>query len=159
VAVNRSIEQMVRGVPPFPLVRESLEELARRADILVVSATPQDALEREWREHGLTTYVAAIGGQELGTKKQMLVMAQKYPPGHTLMIGDALGDLAAATANAALFYPVNPGAEEASWRRFHDEAIDRFFAGSFAGPYQRSLLAEFHACLPEVPPWQVDGNS
>ena len=38
---------------------------------------------------------------------------QKYPPGHTLMIGDAPGDHKAAAANHALFFPINPGAEEA----------------------------------------------
>ena len=50
-AVNKAIEGMVRGVPPFPFVRESLEKLSPRADILVVSATPQEALVREWEEH------------------------------------------------------------------------------------------------------------
>ena len=43
-----------------------------------------------------------------------------------LMIGDAPGDLKAARANGALFYPINPGAEDLSWKRFHDEAFDRF---------------------------------
>ncbi len=47
-AVNASVEDMVVGVPPFPGVRESLERLAESADIMVVSATPGEALEREW---------------------------------------------------------------------------------------------------------------
>ena len=38
------------------------------------------------------------------------------------MVGDAPGDLKAAKANKALFYPINPGSEDASWKRFHDEA-------------------------------------
>ena len=127
-AVNESIEKIVRCVPPFPFVRESLEKLKAKADMLVVSATPTEALKREWEEHDLAKYVVAICGQEIGTKKELLAVAKKYQPNHTLMIGDAPGDYNAAKANDALFFPINPGAEEASWKRFHDEGIDRFLA-------------------------------
>jgi phosphoglycolate phosphatase-like HAD superfamily hydrolase len=155
-AVNRSITDMVRGVPPFPLVRESLEKLRQHADVLVVSATPNEALHREWEEHDLTKYTVAICGQELGTKKEFLGAAAKYPANHTLMVGDALGDYKAAVANNALFFPINPGAEEDSWQRFYEEGIDRFLAGSFAGEYQAALLEEFNRYLPEHPPWKVE---
>jgi phosphoglycolate phosphatase-like HAD superfamily hydrolase len=155
-AVNKAIEGMVRGVPPFPFVRESLEKLAARADVLVVSATPHEALQREWEEHAIDRYVVAICGQEQGTKKEHLQVAAKYPPGNVLMLGDALGDYQAAAANGALFFPVNPGAEEASWKRFHEEGIDRFFSGTFAGEYEAALLAEFHGYLPDRPPWPVE---
>jgi phosphoglycolate phosphatase-like HAD superfamily hydrolase len=154
-AVNKSIEAMVRHVPPFPFVRECLQQLQGHADILVVSATPQEALKREWEEHELTQYVIAICGQEVGTKKEHLRMAAKYPSGRTLMVGDAPGDYQAAQANHALFFPVNPGAEEASWQRLYEEGIGRFLAGTFAGDYERSLLAEFDRYLPERPPWPV----
>jgi phosphoglycolate phosphatase-like HAD superfamily hydrolase len=157
-AVNETVAGMVRGVPPFPYVRESLQKLADKADAIVVSATPQEALVREWDEHELTQYVEAICGQEVGTKKESLAVAAKYPKDHTLMIGDAPGDYRAAQANAALFFPINPGAEEASWKRFHDEAIDRFLDGTFAGDYQQELLDEFDRYLPEKPPWPVDEN-
>jgi phosphoglycolate phosphatase-like HAD superfamily hydrolase len=156
LAVNETVTRIVRGVPPFPFVRESLQRLDERADSLVVSATPQEALVREWEEHDLTQYVVAIRGQEIGTKKESLRAASKYPAGHTLMIGDAPGDYQAAIANEALFFPINPGAEEASWQRFHEEGIDRFLAGSFAGDYQQSLLDEFDSYLPEKPPWPVE---
>ena len=155
-AVNKSIENMVRHVPPFPFVRESLKKLRHQADILVVSATPHEALQREWEEHDLTQYVAAIGGQEIGAKKEMLCTAAKYPPAHTLMIGDALGDYQAAVANRTLFFPINPGAEEVSWKRCYEEGIERFLSGTFAGEYQQALLAEFDRYLPERPPWPVD---
>ncbi len=153
-AVNKSIAGMVRGVPPFPFVRECIEKLDGRADILVVSATPQEALIREWEEHDLAPHVLAIWGQESGTKKEHLRMAAKYPAGHTLMIGDAPGDHQAAVANHAMFFPINPGAEEASWRRCYEEGLDRFLAGTFAGTYQQELLAEFERYLPERPPWE-----
>ena len=152
--VNEVVERFVRGVPPFPKVRESLQRLSQTADCLVVSATPNEALEREWAEHGLTQYVAAICGQEVGTKKEVLGLAAKYGPNQVLMIGDAPGDYSAAKANNALFYPINPGSEEASWERFHSEAIDKFLNGTYAGAYQAGLLAEFDAVLPSQPKWK-----
>ncbi|MEN6459387.1 MAG: HAD hydrolase-like protein [Thermoguttaceae bacterium] len=155
-AINESVTKMVRCVPPFPLVRESLEKLSQKADVLVVSATPHEALKREWEEHDLAQYTTMICGQEIGTKKEMLRAASRYKPNCTLMIGDAPGDHQAAVANQALFFPINPGAEEASWRRFFDEGIDRFLAGRFAGDYQTALLAEFERRLPKDPPWRVE---
>ncbi|NLE39802.1 MAG: HAD family hydrolase, partial [Pirellulaceae bacterium] len=155
-AVNESITAMVRGVPPFPFVRESIEKLGGHADVLVVSATPQEALCREWEEHDLAKHVAAICGQEIGTKKQTLEVARQYEPNHALMIGDAPGDHRAAVANNVLFFPINPGGEEASWERLFEEGIDRFLGDTFAGDYQQQLLDEFESYLPEKPPWPVE---
>ena len=69
------------------------------------------------------------------------------------MIGDAPGDFKAAKANGALFFPINPGKEEISWERLFNEALDRFFKGSYAGEYEAQLVKEFDACLPEHPTW------
>jgi phosphoglycolate phosphatase-like HAD superfamily hydrolase len=154
-AVNRSVEEIVHNVPPFPFVRPCLETMIAQADVLVVSATPHEALQREWDEHYLTKYVLAICGQEIGTKKECLQAARGYSPCHTLMIGDAPGDHKAAVANEALFFPINPGAEEDSWKRLLDDGLARFFDGSFAGKYQAELLDEFDTYLPELPPWKI----
>ncbi len=153
-AVNADVDKIVRNCPPFPFVRESLQKLCDKADLLVVSATPNAALQKEWEEHGIAEFVAVICGQETGTKKETLAVAAKYPEHHVLMIGDAPGDHSAAKANHTLFYPINPGAEESSWKRFFDEGIDRFLNGTFAGDYQRELLEEFDRYLPATPPWQ-----
>ncbi|MBR5161110.1 MAG: HAD family hydrolase [Thermoguttaceae bacterium] len=155
LAVNDAVTKIVHGVPPFPFVRESLEKLSAQGDIMVVSATPNEALEREWAEHDIAKYTVVICGQEYGTKKEMLVNANQYAPNKSLMIGDAPGDYKAAKANNTLFYPINPGAEEASWKRFFEEGADKFFNGTFAGEYQQTLLAEFETFLPELPPWKV----
>lgn len=156
VAVNKSVEDIVYGVPPFPGVQESLIKAGQSADILVCSATPVEALVREWEEHGIDQYVFYIAGQEQGKKAEHIQMAAggKYDPSHMLMIGDAEGDLSAAKKNNALFYPINPGEEEASWARFHDEALGKFLAGEYAGDYEAALIAEFKGYLPEVPPWK-----
>ncbi|HSV56647.1 MAG TPA: HAD hydrolase-like protein [Magnetospirillaceae bacterium] len=156
LAVNESVERIVRNVPPFPLVRECLEAMEKMADLIVVSQTPQEALRREWEEHGIDRRIRAIAGQEMGTKAQHIEYASrgKYAPGRVLIIGDAPGDREAADVNGALFFPVNPGDEEASWKRFHGEALGRFFTGTYAGGYERALIEEFDRCLPEFPPWR-----
>ncbi len=156
-AVNETIADMVHGVPPFPYVRESLKKAQPVADMIVVSATPGEALIREWQEHDIDGYVAVIAGQEMGSKKEHLAIAAgdgRYQPGRVLMIGDAPGDMKAAQANKALFFPINPGDEEASWERFYSEALDRFLTGAYAGDYEARLIKEFQAKLPSTPPWK-----
>ncbi len=154
-AVNAAIEDIVKGVPPFPLFRESLEKMKQRADTIVVSQTPTEALEREWDEHGIAKHVRLIAGQELGTKTEHIKFAAagKYPSEKILMIGDAPGDFKAAKSNNALFYPIIPGREEVSWQRLYEEALDRFFAGKYVGEYEAELVKEFDASLPEKPAW------
>ena len=156
-AVNSSIADMVHGVPPFPYVRESLDFLASSADMIVVSATPLEALTREWKEHDIARYVRVIAGQEMGKKALHLRLAAggNYAPDRVLMIGDAPGDMRAAQANSALFYPINPGHEQESWQRFYEEASRKFLAGEYSGAYEQALVAEFEKLLPELPPWKT----
>ncbi len=155
-AIDNLVAMTVRNVPPFPMVRESLQKLQGKADMMVISTTASDALEREWGEHGLAQYMAVMAGQNMGTKKQHLEFAAKgkYANDHILMIGDAPGDRDAAHAVGALYYPINPGAEEMSWQRFHDEASDRFLNGTYAGAYESALIAEFDQLLSDTPPWR-----
>ena len=154
--MNRAVTDIVHDIPPFPAVRDSLEKAVKHADLMVVSATPSEALEREWAEHELSQYVALIAGQEMGTKAEHLRIAagNNYRSGHALMIGDAIGDLNAARDNQVLFYPIIPGAEARSWERFNLEALERFLTGNYAGPYQDNLIAEFETLLPDTAPWQ-----
>jgi phosphoglycolate phosphatase-like HAD superfamily hydrolase len=155
-AVNKSVDWMVHGCSPFSFVRESLEKIVKKADIVVVSATPGAALEKEWTEHDIARHARVIAGQEMGSKKEHLALAAagKYAPEKILMIGDAPGDMKAARANNALFFPINPGAEEKSWERLYKEAFDRFTAGTYAGAYEAALIEEFEALLPDTPPWK-----
>jgi phosphoglycolate phosphatase-like HAD superfamily hydrolase len=154
--VDDTIERTVHGVPPFPNVRESLQKMQGKIDLMVVSATPVDALKREWGEHGIAQYMTIIAGQEMGTKKQHLEYAakDKYPDDHILLIGDAPGDRDSAKGVGVLYYPINPGYEDRSWKRFHDEALGKFLDSTYAGAYEASLIAEFEKLLPDTPPWQ-----
>ena len=158
LAVNAAITEMVSGVPPFPNVVECLDRITAAADLAVVSGTPGEALRREWDEHRIDHYPAIIAGQELGKKTEhlsALTSGKGYANDRMLMIGDAPGDLKAARATGVMFYPVNPGHEEDSWKRLRGEALDRFFAGSYGGDYESARIAEFEKLLPETPSWKL----
>jgi len=155
--VNWAVGEIVKGIPPFPGVREVLERLQGKADVVVVSATPLEALDREWEEHGLASLVDLICGQEMGTKSEQIAsVGATYGRDRVLMIGDAPGDLRAADDNRVLFYPVIPGDEAASWATLEAEGLKRFFDGTYAGAYEASARARFDRALPECPPWEVD---
>jgi phosphoglycolate phosphatase-like HAD superfamily hydrolase len=148
----------VRNVSPFPFVRENLDRAQEKADMIVVSQTPVEALNREWHEHGIDGYVKMIAGQEMGTKTEHIRYAAKgkYDDDKILMIGDAPGDLKAAKDNNALYFPIIPGREEQSWEDFYNEGLDRFFNGTFAGEYEQMLINSFFTSLPELPPWKTN---
>lgn len=150
--VNTRVARMVHGIPPFPGVRESLTLSAEKADIAIVSATHSAALEHEWNEHGLMSFVSVVCGQEIGTKKACIEsLKTRYDAGHVLMLGDAPGDMTAAHAGGAQFYPICPGAEVASWRDFPLYA-EKFFSGAYQAD-EAALAARFLALLPQTPPW------
>jgi len=154
-AVNASVANIVYNVPPFPFVRDSLELIADWADVIVCSATPGEALLREWQEHDISRYTRVIAGQEMGSKKEIIhyAAAGKYDQDKILMIGDAPGDMKAARGNNALFFPIKPGHEDESWEFFFNEAANKFKNGSFSQGYEAKLVAEFEQLLPDTPPW------
>lgn len=156
LAINVDIDTRMRPVPPFAWALKSLDRIRGNSDAIVVSQTPEEALVKEWDLHNLRGYVSLIAGQELGTKVEHLRLATagRYAPGRVLMIGDAQGDMISARNAQALFYPIMPGHEEASWERFCTEAYDKFLDGSFAGGYADALAQAFDDALPEKPAWQ-----
>ncbi len=156
VEVNERITDMVFGMTPFPFVMDVLNQGLDKADMIVVSQTPLEALKREWKENKMDGYIGLIAGQEHGTKTEHIRLATEdkgYDSSRILMVGDAPGDYKAAAENRALFYPIIPGREEASWENLAKEGLAKFFSGSFSGDYQQQLLAEFDAALPEEPHW------
>jgi len=156
IAVNKSVADIVHHVPPFPYVRKSLEHISGWADIIVCSATPYEALRREWEEHDIAKFTKVIAGQEMGSKKEHIHLASenKYKKENILMIGDAPGDMKAARGNDAKFFPINPGHEELSWEKFYTESADKFRDGSYDKNYEDQLVADFENLLPEYPPWK-----
>jgi phosphoglycolate phosphatase-like HAD superfamily hydrolase len=155
-ASNADIARIERNIQTFAFVKQSLEKAAGCADVIVVSAAQCEALDREWDEHGIAGHAKVLCGQEMGTKTHCLKIAKAkgYAANQVLMLGDALGDIEAARANEALFFPILPGDEDNSWQRFYEEGMGRFLAGQFAGAYERGLVECFENRLPSVPPWK-----
>ena len=76
----------------------------------------------------------------------MIVSAKplkELKPENIPLIGDAPRGMKATRANNALFYPINPGDKDKSWKRFHDESFDIFTSGKYAGDYEKKLIAKF----------------
>ena len=156
VAVNDDIARRMAPVPPFRHAVEALRAMRGRSDTLVVSQTPSEALSREWRQHGIDGLVGAIAGQEAGSKTEQLLGASRgrHGKGRVLMIGDAPGDCAAAEEAGALFYPILPGREEESWKRFAETDYPRFLADELDEATLSALRSEFESLLPGTPPWE-----
>jgi phosphoglycolate phosphatase-like HAD superfamily hydrolase len=155
-ALNEDISRWLTKIPPFRHALPAIKKISSQADLLIISQTPLEALEREWKETEMTGYIKAIAGQEHGTKTEHIAIAAKgrYEADKILMIGDAKGDLDAAKNNGVLFFPVLPGKESESWERFSNESFNKFIKGSFSGKYERKLIREFIKSLPEKPVWQ-----
>lgn len=154
--VNRRVKRIVHNVPPFPYVKESLAKLQGKADVVVVSATPTAALEKEWTEHGLKEYTAFICGQEYGSKKDVIAALKKnYATSDVLMIGDALGDYKAATDAGVSFYPVCPNGEDRSWKTFYTAVSEIFLGGGYCEEVQKQYIEQLEDCLSDTPDWEV----
>lgn len=153
--VDENIERIVHDVSPLPGVRETFARISEFADIVIVSATPHDAIVREWGAQNLLDHITVVAGQELGTKKECIRKAAegKFSPDKVLMVGDALGDYTAALNNSVLFFPIIPGWEVESWGLLRTEAAERFHEGSYAGAYMDELLKKFDSVLQEEPNW------
>ena len=138
-------EKHTEGLLPFKGVAETLVDMAKKADIMVVSSASGAGLDKDWSFSGLTDYTALIAGQEVGSKETQLRMgaAGKYPSMKMLMVGDAPGDLEAARSVDALFFPIVPGREEESWLRLKNEGLVRFFSRTWDDEYGNNLLGEF----------------
>ena len=158
-AVDRTFPFVTLGMPPFDGVPETLEHLAGKADLLVVSATPYEDLSAWWTQTGLARHVQAIAGKEMGKKAdhiRLLMEAGGYSPDQVIMVGDGGGDLKAARANKALFYPVVAGREGEAWANAR-EAFDAFFAAGYRGAMEDGLVAEFEGALLDRGPWELEG--
>ena len=82
--------------------------------------------------NGETLDAGAVAGLRTARNPILLARLVLERSPHVLLIGDAPGDYRAAEANGCLFFPINPGHEEESWRQFVDEGCDRFLSGRFA---------------------------
>lgn len=134
---------------PFDGVSESLIFAREESDIVVVSSANPDAMYEEWELHGLAYFVDLILNQNIGTKEYCIseLINKGYDKRNVMMVGDAIEDLEVAKNCGVCFYPIIITNEEASWERFHEEALERFYDGTYAGDYEAQLIEEFKQAL------------
>lgn len=148
--VDANIRKIVRGIRPFVNAVEALEYLNSFADVVVVSATPSDALRRELADCGVLQYFKKVYGQDEGTKSVAIskTLKEGYDRGKTLKIGDAYGDLLAAGGNEVLFYPVIPSLESESWALLRNKYADLFKCGDYTQEAMEERIMAFLDSLP-----------
>ena len=148
-ACNRRIQALEPTFEPFPGVETSLRQLHAVADVAVVSAANESAIESEWTRYGLSRHADVIFGQEVGSKANSIavMLACGYESRKVMMVGDAMGDAQAAAANGVAFVPILPGREAESWRRLQEEALPKLLHGTFNPAYQNELLAALRSAL------------
>ena len=153
--VNRMVKATVFNLPPISGSLKAITFLHSYADLVVISNTPIDTLQREWSENNIEKNVLYIGGQETGTKTEMLVAVakNKYAQDNILIIGDSPGDLIAAQAINALFFPILQSKEEESWHNFNTEGCEIFLNGIYSGSYQNEQINQFQSSLDTIPTW------
>lgn len=144
-AVDKNLLNNIEKIQTFTFVKESLEIVSEYAEIMVVSSESIEILQAEWEKHGLMRFINKIAGRENGSKNDILkqISTNEYETDCILMIGDAPGDLEAAIANNLLFYPINPGLEIGSWKRFHFEAFKKILIRQYNGVYQDKVVNVF----------------
>ena len=160
-AINRTFPHISAKIPPFDNVKESLELMSQRADILVVSKTPYADLANYWKTQEIDQYVQMIAGQEMGSKGHHIEIAKKagkYENDQVMMIGDGGGDLKAVKENSGLFYPTPPGQEKEAWKNFPN-SFQKFINKEYKGEFEGKLLDMFDNALLTSPSWkQADYN-
>ena len=149
------------GNLPYPSVTKTLRSAYPKAEVIVISSSSQETLLKDWGGAGLLELTDDVAGQENGSKVNQLrtALSNRSEPARALMVGDASGDYEAAVANGISFYPILPGAEEASWQLLQSEALGRFFEGNYAGDYEAELLSKFQSTLKHDEPWPLPAQA
>ena len=126
-----------------------MRQLHAVADVAVVSAANESAIESEWTRYGLARHADVIFGQEVGSKANSIAVMRGcgYESRKVMMVGDAMGDAQAAAANGVSFVPILPGREAESWRRLQEEALPKLLHGTFSKEYQNQLTAALRSAL------------
>ena len=145
---NRADELFTKaceGLMPYPGVKEAMEKAYPFAAIAVVSSAAKAGLEKDWAAGGLTPFVDYMMSQEDGSKTAQLrkAMTQCGTGVKALMLGDTDSDGISAHEAGALFYPIMPGDEAASWKRFAEEILPLFLTGK----YDETTEAQYYSRL------------
>lgn len=149
VRTNRAIHGLPDDGKPFENVKEAMDEMCKKADLVAVSSANREAVEAEWKKHRLSEDCRALFTQEAGSKAFCIgkLKERGYMSKQTLMVGDAPGDKSAAAENGVWFYPILVGHEGESWRQLLHEAFPKLLSGEFDEAYQKQLISDFEKNL------------
>lgn len=143
---NEMIEAMAMHAKPFAHVKQTLAYASDHFMLAVVSSANEQALLQEWEHFGLREYCNVMYSQNQGTKSECIKRLKKeegYDGHQILMVGDALGDYAAAKANGAWFYPILARQEEASWLKLYREVLPLHEQNQITDALQEQWLQAF----------------
>ena len=137
------------GLMPYPGVRDAMEKAYPSAAIAVVSSAAKAGLEKDWAAGGLSPFVDYMMSQEDGSKTAQLkkAMSRCGENVKALMLGDTDSDGISAHEAGALFYPIMPGDEAASWKRFSEEILPLFLAGKYDETMEKKYYDRLKAML------------
>ncbi len=153
-----AVDASIASLPPPPAfegARNFVVSFKDVAELMVLSAAPRAAVCAEWEAAGLLNFADEVVGQESGGKAAALA-ARRGALRPALVVGDAMGDLEAARASGAAFFPIVPGREEESWSLLL-EAGRRHPLWEVQPPGS-GLFADFLDTLKSDPPWIVSGG-
>jgi HAD superfamily hydrolase (TIGR01509 family) len=105
------VVQEVIAAPFIPGARESLDRLKSNGiPCFVVSGTPQEEIVHIVTKRGLDCYFLEVHGAPRGKPEivQEIMERFKFTPQNCLLIGDAMADFQAATANGVQFIGIVP---------------------------------------------------
>ena len=130
---------------PFIGVEEALQLMKEHADIVIMTASNGETIEKEWKINKLDQYVELLMSQESGIKEECMKLIEKcgYEKEHILMIGDAPADKEAADCVQALFFPILAYHESESWDEFIEKGMKHFIDGTFSGEYEKEREEAF----------------
>lgn len=144
--VNESIDALPAEVKkPFDGVKEGLAVLHEYADVAIVSSANLQAVEEEWKLHGLMEYVDIVLAQDTGSKAYCIgeLLKKGYEASDVMMVGDALGDYKAAQKNGVFYYPILVRHEKESWEECKEAALHRLMEHTYGGAYQQEKVEAF----------------
>lgn len=145
---SRRVNEIVEALPTpkvFKYVKECINKLHEKADIMVVSSANRKAIETEWTDNGIIDIASQIFSQSDGSKSACIEMIKEgRNPEKMIMLGDAPGDMEAAFKTGIHFYPIIAGEEEKSWKELLETYADIFFTKGFDKELQDNLVEKMN---------------
>jgi len=124
---DRHIAEASRSARVFEHVEATLEAVAAKADLVVVSASKTDAVRQDLLDHGMAPLFQALCAQDFLPKPGILGgLVKKYA--RVVFLGDTQHDVRAAAPHGVPVYLIRTGDEDTSWADA-GAVLKRFIAG------------------------------